>query len=450
MSFEAETTTLISALALNSSLLAGAAECGYITATPVQAQVIPCILARQDLLVSAATGSGKTAAFLLPTLERLLSAPDTGTRALILVPTRELALQIATLAKNFAKSSPLKFGLITGGEDFKKQQNFLLKEYDLIIATPGRLLEHLQDNATALQNIEMLILDEADRMLDMGFSDAVLSITEACQFPRQTLLFSATLDNPAVQRFAANLLHNPQTISLQTIQDPHQNIEQQVIACDDFKHKLTVLRWLLHHETYEKALIFTNSKLQADSLVGPLRGQKLRVGVLHGDMDQSERKKVLGFFRNGTINILVSTDIAGRGLDINGIERVINFDMPRNGHQYVHRIGRTGRNNETGIAISLINSTEWNLMAGIERYLKQKFIKRSIKEVEGHFKGPKKLKSSGKAAGSKQKAIPDKKEPVKKPKQRLRDTKNIGKRRSPSNPPKEQDVSKTQDTIDAS
>lgn len=425
---------LISALPINPNLLSAAAALGYVTATPVQTQVIPWILKKQDLLVSAATGSGKTVAFLLPTLELLVNSQIIGTRALILAPTRELAQQIAEQAKLLSALSNLKIGLLTGGEDFKKQQNYLLKQYDLIIATPGRLLEHLERLPNTLNKLEILILDEADRMLDMGFSEAVLSITQACRQDRQTLLFSATLNNPGVQRFASALSHEPQTISLQTVRDQHLSIQQQVVACDDFKHKQTVLIWLLSHETYNKALIFTNSKAQADTLRGPLRGKKLRVGVLHGDMDQSARKKALDLFRDGAVNILISTDIAGRGLDVQGIELVINFDMPRTGDQYVHRIGRTGRNNEPGLAISLVNATEWNLMSGIERYLKQSFNRRAIIEVEGQFKGPKKLKASGKSAGTKQKAAPIKKEPIKKPKQRQRDIKNIGKRRVPSNP----------------
>ena len=432
VSLSDDSTLIISELPLNSALLSAAAELGYITTTPVQSQVIPAILQKQDLLVSAATGSGKTAAFLLPVLDLLLQAASSATRALILVPTRELAVQVAKNAQQLSKSTTLKIGTITGGEDYKKQHGYLTREFDLIIATPGRLLEHLEQAPEVLQNIEILILDEADRMLDMGFSQPVLQITEACPVQRQTLLFSATLEHPSVQKFAAQLANAPETISLQTVHDQHLAIEQHILPCDDVKHKQTVLTWLLNHETYQKALIFTNSKAQADALQGPLRGKKLRVSVLHGDMDQKIRKKVLSDYREGIIPILISTDIAGRGLDIEGVDLVINFDMPRTAHQYVHRIGRTGRHENEGLAISLINSTEWNLMSGIERYLKQSFIRRTIEEVAGNFKGPKKLKSSGKAAGTKSTKAPAKKETVKKPKQRQRDLKNIGKRRAPS------------------
>ncbi|NOT83307.1 MAG: DEAD/DEAH box helicase [Methylococcaceae bacterium] len=419
-------------LPLHSTLLEAAAKQGYTTATAVQSQTLTPILEGHDVLVSAATGSGKTAAFLLPTMDRLLNAETHGTRILILVPTRELAQQITDHCQQLAAFTTLKTGLITGGADFKKQQQHLLRQSDIIIATPGRLHEHLEATPDVFKNLEVLILDEADRMLDMGFSLDVLRISDACRGRKQTLLFSATLGHPAVLRIAATIMNEPATIALSTVQDQHQDIQQQVVACDDHAHKQKVLTWLLENETYDKAIIFTNTKLRADHLRGPLRGQKLRVGVLHGDLDQTARNQVMGLYRDGTINILITTDVAGRGLDIKGIELVINFDMPRTAHHYVHRIGRTGRIGEQGMAIALVSATEWNLMTGIERYLKQRFVRRTIKAVTGNFTGPKKLKSSGKAASAKQKAPIPKKTDAKKPKQRERVTKNIGKRRLPT------------------
>ncbi|MEQ1638362.1 MAG: DEAD/DEAH box helicase [Methylococcales bacterium] len=423
---------LLAELPLHPALLEAIVKLGYETATPVQEQAIPPILDGHDLLVSAATGSGKTAAFLLPTLHRLLSAETRGTRALVLVPTRELAQQVAEYCQQLAACTTLKTGLITGGADFKKQQQHFLRHTDIIIATPGRLHEHLEATPDVLKQLDILILDEADRMLDMGFSLDVLRISDACRERKQTLLFSATLSHPAVLRIAATITSDPVTVALNIVQDQHDDIQQQVVACDDHAHKQQVLAWLLNNETYDKAIVFTNTKLRAEHLRGPLRGQKLRVGVLHGDLDQSERNQVMSLYRDGTINILITTDVAGRGLDIKGIELVINFDMPRTAHHYVHRIGRTGRIGEQGMAIALVSSTEWNLMTGIERYLKQRFMRRTIKAVAGNFSGPKKLKSSGKAAGAKQKAPPPKKEALKKPKQRQRVTKNIGKRRMPN------------------
>ena len=244
-------------------------------------------------------------------------------------------------------------------------------------------------------------------------------------------MFSATLKHPAIKAIAGDVLHDPVMFTLNTLQDRPEGIKQQVIPCDEFAHKQQVLFWLLLNETYAKAIVFTNTKAQAELLRGPLRGQKLRTQVLHGDLEQAQRNQVMQMFRDGTVNILVTTDIAGRGLDVQGVDLVINFDMPRNGHLYLHRIGRTGRNNAQGTAISLVSSYEWNLMSGIERYLDQNFKHRMLAEVPSRFKGPKKLKSSGKSMGSKH-TPPPKKAPEKKVKVRHRDSKNVGKRRQPS------------------
>jgi superfamily II DNA/RNA helicase len=421
-------------LPLAGQLLSAVGKMGFDQPTPVQQQAIPLALEFKDLLVSAETGSGKTAAFLLPTLHHLLAltSKNAGTRALVLTPTRELAQQIFKHCQQLAEFTHLKVGLITGGDDFRLQQNMLRRNTDIVIATPGRLLELMVQDIPNFSNLETLILDEADRMLDMGFSEDVLTIANSCNPQRQTLLFSATLTHFGVIRMADKVLKNHQTVALNTLHDGHRNIEQQIVLADDNDHKLKLLAWLLQNETYDKALVFTNSRNQADSLRGPLRGQKLRVGVLHGDMDQKDRNRMMELFHNGEVNIMLATDLAARGLDIKGINLVINFEAPRNGINYIHRIGRTGRIDELGLAITLVKHTEWNLMSGIERFLKQKFKHRDIKELEGKYKGPKKLKASGKAVGGKNKTEP-KKAPTKKVKIRQRDKKNIGKRRAPSN-----------------
>jgi superfamily II DNA/RNA helicase len=269
----------------------------------------------------------------------------------------------------------------------------------------------------------------------MGFSDDVLAIAGHCNDERQTLLFSATLTHYGVIKIADRILKNHyKTVALNTLHDGHSNIQQQIVLADDNDHKQKLLAWILLNETYDKALVFTNTRLKAVELQGPLRGQKLRVGVLHGEMDQKDRNRMMSLFRDGIVNIVVSTDLAARGLDVKGVNLVINFDVPRNGIDYIHRIGRTGRADEQGLAVALVKSTEWNLMSGIQRFLKQKFERRTIKELEGSYKGPKKLKSSGKAAGSKMKREP-KKAAAEKVKIRHRDKKNIGKRRAPSNKP---------------
>lgn len=425
-----------SSLSLNEHLLAALDKLGFDQPTPVQLQTIPPALAHQDLLVSAETGSGKTAAFLLPALHHLLTIPAThaGTRALVLAPTRELARQIFQQCRQLCEFSDLQAGLVTGGDDFRQQQKTIRNNPDIVIATPGRLLELLEQEVSNLDELEILILDEADRMLDMSFSEEVLAIVEHCNSQRQTLLLSATLVHQGIKKMSDRVLTKPEVIALNSRHDEHSHIEQQIVLADDHEHKQKLLAWLLLNETYDKALVFTNTKIQADSLRGPLRGQKLRVGVLHGDMDQKERNRVMALYGQGEINILIATDVAARGLDVKGINLVINFDMPRTGIDYIHRIGRTGRADALGLAIALVKSTEWNLMAGIERFLQQKFKRRTIKEMEGKYKGPKKLKASGKAAGSKNRKEA-KKEAVKKTKMRHRDKKNIGKRRVPSNKP---------------
>ncbi len=424
---------LFSEFALNDRLLKALAAMEFTEPTPVQAQVIPLALCGRDLLVSAETGSGKTAAFVLPILQRFLAkpAPYSATRALILVPTRELAQQVFKHCNKLADFSPVKAGLVMGGAGFKFQMATFRKNPEIIVATPGRLLEHLEKETPDFKDLEVLVLDEADRMLDMGFSDDVLKIVSYCKPERQTLLFSATLNHRGIATMVKGVLRDPETLLLNTVRDERPNIRQQVVPADDLDHKLNLTAWLLQNGTYEKALVFVNSKLQTDAVAENLRAQGLKTGALHSDLDQPSRKRIMDLLHRGAINVLVATDIASRGIDVKGIDLVINFDMARNGDDYIHRIGRTGRAGEQGLAISLINAREWNLMASIERYTRQSFERRVIKALQGRFKGPKKLKSSGKAVGSKKTRNPVKK-PSAKPKQRLRDKKNVGKRRKPT------------------
>jgi len=432
-----ETPLSFAQLALSDALQSAVAKMGFTQPTPVQQHAIPPALTGKDLLVSAETGSGKTAAFVLPTFQQLLAKPTSlfGTRALILTPTRELASQIYQHCLQLAEFTDLKIGLITGGEDFKQQQGVLRRNADVIIATPGRLLEQLTNKTSDFSHLEVLILDEADRMLDMGFSDAVLAIAKHCNPERQTLLFSATLTHYGVIKMADKILKPHQVVALNTLHDGHSNIEQQIVLADDNDHKQRLLAWLLLNDSYEKALVFTNTRNKAIELENPLRNLGLRLGVLHGEMEHYERKRVMNLFREGVIDILVSTDLAARGLDVKGINLVVNFDVPRNGIDYIHRIGRTGRADEQGVTIALVKSTEWNLMSGIQRFLKQAFIRRTIKELQGSYTGPKKVKSSGKAVGAKKKKEEEKKKPGEKVKIRQRDKKNIGKRRIPSAKP---------------
>jgi superfamily II DNA/RNA helicase len=329
-----------------------------------------------------------------------------------------------------ASYTQFKAGLIMGGENFQKQMVMLRKNPEIIIATPGRMKQHLEQNTPHFNELEVLILDEADRMLDMGFSADVLYITSQCNKDRQTLLFSATLNHKAVQNMAVQVLREPAIVTLNTVKDKHESIRQQVLLADDDRHKVALADWLLKNEQFEKALIFTKTKVATEALSNELRKHDHRTAALNGDMDQVQRNVVMGRIHQGIIRVLVATDVAARGLDVPGIDLVINFDMARNGRDYVHRIGRTGRAGRQGLAISLIAHNEWNLLAGIERYLEQKFERRKIKTLEGTYQGPKKVKASGKAAGPKKNKANSK--AGDKAKQRQRNRSQIGKRRKPS------------------
>ena len=374
--------------------------------TDVQKASIPHALDGKDLQVCAETGSGKTLSYILPMMQKFLESKSViqGTRGLILCPTRELARQVFKATKQFTDVTGMNVGLLTGGDDFKFQAAMLRKNPEIVVSTPGRLVDHIKRRSTDLVGLEILVLDEADRMLDMGFAEDMEIISGECnEGLRQTLLFSATLHHKGIARVAAKVLDNPMEITTATVRDKHDNISQQIILADDGAHKDRLLSWLLSNDEYEKAIIFTNTRIESERLNVFLRQHSCRCAVLHGELSQDQRNATMQLYREGKINVLVATDVASRGLDVKGIDLVVNYDMARKGDDYVHRIGRTGRAGETGTAISLINHTEWNLKAAIERYIKQEFEPRAIKELKGAYSGPKRLKASGKAAGSKKK-----------------------------------------------
>ncbi|MFT5708770.1 MAG: superfamily II DNA/RNA helicase [Oceanospirillaceae bacterium] len=377
----------------------------YKSPTPVQAATLGDALEGKDILVTAETGSGKTAAFLVPLLDRLLTTKAAGyeARALILTPTRELANQALSQLQDLAQFTFIKGDTVCGGEEFKPQAARLRKNPDILIATPGRLIDHLDKGTIVLSDIEVLILDEADRMLDMGFADDVTRIISCCPTDRQTMLFSATLSEQEMPHYIKESLQQPSVFELNSHREVHANIVHQIITATDEALKDKQLISLLQKEKFQKAIVFTNTIVEANRLNGYVRRFGIRAGILHGDLTQEQRKHVIGLVKLGTLNILIATDVAARGIDIKGIDLVINRDMPRSGDDYIHRTGRTGRAGAEGKAVSLIIPTEWNLMASIERYLKAKFEKRKIAGLEGSYDGPKKLKSSGKAAGPKKK-----------------------------------------------
>lgn len=396
---------MFSELALHEPLLRVLAELNFTEPTPVQAAAIPAALDGHDLRVTARTGSGKTAAFVLPLLNRFLAEekPRVAIRSLILLPTRELARQTLAEVERFSRYTFLQSGIITGGEDFREQGALLRKDPDVLIATPGRLIEHLNAGHLKLDQVEVLILDEADRMLDMGFAEDMQRLVDECSARQQTMLFSATTGGNALRDIANSVLTNPQHLMLNQVADLNETTRQQIITADDVLHKERLVHWLLTHETFRRAIVFTNTRVQADRLYGRLVAQDISAFVLHGEKDQRDRKRALELFGQGSSRVLVATDVAARGLDIEGLDLVINFDMPRSGDEYLHRIGRTGRAGEEGLAISLICHNDWNLMSSVERYLKQSFERRVIKEHKGTYQGPKNVKSSGKAAGRKKK-----------------------------------------------
>jgi len=426
-------------LLLPDELLRGVAKLGYATPTPVQEQVIPLAMEGADLLVCAATGSGKTAAFLLPMMQRFLDdrRPGGGTRALILVPTRELARQVQDQFLRLGSFTRLSAGVITGGEPKSRQVANLRKNPELLVATPGRLLEHLQAGEVDLGDLEILVLDEADRMLDLGLADDVLAIVERCSPERQSLLFSATLHHKGLEAVIGPLLRDPKVLLIDPVRAPHPHIEHQILLSDGPEHKERQLLWLLEHEPFDKALVFVNTRERTVALANALVGKGQRVAALHGEMEQRERNRVMGLFQRGEVAVLIATDLAARGLDVPGVGLVINFDAPRSGGEYLHRVGRTGRAGALGTAITLVSSMEWNRVEGIGRYLRLELVPRGIKGLESRFQGPAKVKTRRKTqaqGGQAAKGKPSAKQPSRKPKDRLRDRKNIGKRRAPSGP----------------
>jgi superfamily II DNA/RNA helicase len=366
-------------LKLDPKLLRAVAACHFKQPTDIQRQAIPVALEGRDLMASAQTGTGKTAAFVLPALQKLLTpsvARGRGPRVLVLTPTRELALQVTDNIKQFSRECRFTSGSVVGGMSYGPQLNLLRQPLDFLVATPGRLMDHMEQGREDFSRIEILVLDEADRMLDMGFVDAVKTIAKATPAQRQTLLFSATLEG-AVLKIAQQLLKNPARIQLAANTDQHAYITQQVHAADDVAHKHSLLAHLLNNDALYQALIFTATKRGADRLAKKLAEQGHGATALHGDMNQNQRKRTIERMKRGEHRVLVATDVAARGRYIQGLSHVINFDLPRVAEDYIHRIGRTGRAGASGIAISLVGPDDHDNLRGIERLLKRR-LERSV------------------------------------------------------------------------
>ncbi|WP_165771920.1 DEAD/DEAH box helicase [Niveispirillum lacus] len=378
-------TITFSELALPAALMQAVAELGYVTPTPIQAQAIPAALEGKDVVASANTGTGKTAAFVLPALARIAAserqAGSWGPRVLVLTPTRELASQVLDQVRLLSKFGRIQTGTVLGGMPYRAQIEMLRRRADLIVATPGRLIDHLENGKVDLSCVEMLVLDEADRMLDMGFRDAVEQISNACPADRQTLLFTATLDRTA-EKLASALTKDPVRVDVAGKAVTNTSIEQRWLRADGLDHKHKLLGRLLEDEAFGKGIIFMATKADCDVMADQLSEQGHRAMPLHGDMQQRERNRVVQWLRDGRINVLVATDVAARGIDISDLSHVINFDLPRVAEDYVHRIGRTGRAGATGVSYSLFTRHDRNLVRAIEQYTGQPHIQTTLPGLE--------------------------------------------------------------------
>ena len=369
-------------LGLAPALLRALADYGYTKPTPIQAAAIPAALEGHDLLAAAQTGTGKTAAFVLPLLQKLSTSGQTMTRrprALILTPTRELAAQVHENLRDYGKHIQVSATTIFGGVSMGPQINALRRGVDVVIATPGRLMDHMQQRTLDLSGVETLILDEADRMLDMGFLPALKRILVALPKKRHTMLFSATFA-PAIKALAMELMHNPKEISVSAPNTVTTLVSHQVHPVDAAK-KRDLLLHLLSVDSRRQSLVFSRTKHGADKLVTFLNASGLRTAAIHGNKSQNARTRALSDFKSGRVTVLVATDIAARGIDIEQLPIVINFDLPMVAEDYVHRIGRTGRAGSEGLAVSLVSHDESGLLRDIRKLLNQDI---AINNVAGY------------------------------------------------------------------
>ncbi len=372
-------------LGLRAELHRAVSEKGYSTPTSIQRQVIPLILEGRDIMGGAQTGTGKTAGFTLPLLQVLMSSdkPEKGRRvirALVLTPTRELAAQVAESVRSYGKHLPLRSTVIFGGVSINPQIKKLRDGVDIVVATPGRLLDHVSQNTIDLSKVEILVLDEADRMLDMGFICDIRKIIALLPKQKQTLLFSATFSKE-IKKLTNDLLKSPALIEVAQRNIAAENVKQVVHPVDK-NRKRKLLSYLIGSNNWKQVLVFTRTKYGADRLTGQLTTDGLTTAAIHGNKSQGARTKALANFKSGKVRVLVATDIAARGLDINQLPHVVNYELPNEPDAYVHRIGRTGRAGNEGEAMSLVCVDEMKLLNDIERFIKRNIDKIVIKNFE--------------------------------------------------------------------
>lgn len=380
---------------LDQRLLQSLKHMGITAPTAIQEQALPIALAGKDLMASSKTGSGKTLAFLLPALQRVISTRSLSKRdprVLILLPTRELAHQVYSQLRLLVANTQYKAISVLGGENFNDQAKALAKEPHFIVATPGRIADHLEQKHLFLNGLELLILDEADRMLDLGFAPQLKTINEAADHKRrQTLMFSATLDHSEINDIAATLLKNPAHVAIDASHSEHNDIHQRIFLCDHLDHKEALLTRLLQDETHKQVIVFTATRPDTERLAAKLSTQGFATAALSGDLKQAARNQIMDQFARGQQQILVTTDVASRGLDLLNVSLVINFDMPKFAEEYVHRIGRTGRAGAKGDAISLVGPKDWDNFKKVQIFLRKTFEISVIPGLEAKFSGLKEL-----------------------------------------------------------
>lgn len=432
------TVSTFSELELDDSLLDALQDKGFTRPTAIQAEAISPALSGRDVLGSAPTGTGKTAAFLLPALQHLLDFPRKKSgppRILILTPTRELAMQVADHARELAAHTHLDIATITGGVAYMNHAEVFSENQDIVVATTGRLMQYIKEENFDCRAVETLILDEADRMVDMGFAQDIEHIAGETRWRKQTMLFSATLESEAIQDFAKRLLNDPIEVSATPSVRERKKINQWYYRADNVEHKTALLAHLLQQPDVSRSIVFVRKRERVHELAEWLRKLGINNCYLEGEMVQAKRNEAIKRLTDGRVNVLVATDVAARGIDIPDVSHVFNFDMPRTGDTYLHRIGRTGRAGRKGTAISLVEAHDHLLLGKVGRYVDEPLKARVIEELRPTTRTPSEKQTGKPSKKVLAKRAEKKKEQEKeKPrvKKRHRDTKNIGKRRKPS------------------
>ncbi|MGK2946415.1 MAG: ATP-dependent RNA helicase SrmB [Candidatus Malihini olakiniferum] len=432
------TATQFSDLNLDQSLLDALRDLGYKRPTAIQLAAILPVIEGRDVLGSAPTGTGKTAAYLLPILQYLIDCPRKKSetpRILILTPTRELAMQVAEKTKSLAAYTHLSVATVTGGVAYINHAEVFRENQDIVVATTGRLMQYIKEKNFDCSAVEILILDEADRMLDRGFAQDIEYIAGETRWRTQTLLFSATLEGSAVKDFAERLLKEPIEIEADPSRRVRKKILQWFYRADDLEHKTALLTHLLKKPEATCAVVFVRKRERVHKLAAWLQEAGINNCQLEGEMVQAKRNQAIKCVNDGVVNVLIATDVAARGLDINDVSHVFNFDLPLTGDTYLHRVGRTGRTGKKGCAISLVEMHDHFLLGKISRYLNEPLKARVINELRPKNKAPSE-KTNGKPSKEvRARRVKDKKQKKKentKAKVRHRDSKNVGKRRQPA------------------